>query len=161
MKTTLFLLLPLVSLFAKAQTIEKSTFATAGGEMESGQAQIAFTIGEPIVSLVENGTAIDQGFWACIGAENTLGTTDLELDNGGLIAYPNPVKDYLSVKLSKDRAYSVSIYSLSGQKLVVKTVEASAKAQQIDISALAKGIYLLQLKIPGKNAPKPIKIIKN
>jgi hypothetical protein len=60
--------------------------------------------------------------------------------------YPNPVKDVLTLSTSAPLE-SITIYNIAGQ-----CVQKSANASQIDISALASGMYFLEAKSGGNTA---------
>lgn len=60
--------------------------------------------------------------------------------------YPNPAKDVLKIKSEKS-IQSLSVYSLSGQNLVEKSI---GDLSEINVSTLPKGIYLLKMIIDGK-----------
>jgi len=70
--------------------------------------------------------------------------------------YPNPVKDVLhldNVSISK-----VTIYSILGQQLDVKSFESSVTSNTIDMSGYSKGIYMIVLENEGQQ--QTIKVIK-
>ncbi|QNR23125.1 RCC1 domain-containing protein [Croceimicrobium hydrocarbonivorans] len=77
-------------------------------------------------------------FTACIpsiGAEEQESNKIMEL-------YPNPVTNYLQVRVSEGTEAELSIYNLKGE-LVWR--EAKWRARAIDLSGLANGLYLLKL----------------
>ncbi|MDN3705652.1 MBG domain-containing protein [Myroides ceti] len=78
-----------------------------------------------------------------------------EFDTSGLKYYPNPTSDILTVtyKNSIDR---VTVYNLIGQK--VMTQEANSKEVQLNMSALANGNYMLEIR-SGKQI-KFVKVVK-
>ena len=78
-----------------------------------------------------------------------------EFDTSGLKYYPNPTSDILTVtyKNSIDR---VTVYNLIGQK--VMTQEANTKEVQLNMSALANGNYMLEIR-SGKQI-KFVKVVK-
>ncbi len=79
-------------------------------------------------------------------------------------AFPNPVKTNANFRfdLQGKEHVSLTMYNLLGRKIKVLTNETLNKGTheyQLDMSAYAKGIYLLQLKTVGKT--RNIKILKN
>lgn len=67
--------------------------------------------------------------------------------------YPNPTSDYL--KLDTDRKIElVEVYDLSGKQVLVKL-----ENNTMNVSMLAKGIYILKFKLDGENFTE--KFIKN
>lgn len=66
-----------------------------------------------------------------------------KIENFKLQIYPNPAASFISVE-GTDRDALISIYDMSGKK-VIKT-----NLNQIDLSQLNNGIYLVESKINGK-----------
>ncbi|WP_234111787.1 Calx-beta domain-containing protein [Chryseobacterium sp. R2A-55] len=69
--------------------------------------------------------------------------------------YPNPVVDFVNINNSS-RIDSVEVYSVSGQKVAAKTL--NANSGQIDMSKMTSGIYIISVKA-GENVHQ-IKVIK-
>lgn len=81
--------------------------------------------------------------WNCIntyGSPKAINDTSNSGEASGVIIYPNPVQNILYVK-GNSVAYSIEIYSLIGQ--LVKTV---SNANEIDVSLLSQGIYLIRIR---------------
>ena len=81
--------------------------------------------------------------WNCIntyGSPKAINDTSNSGEASGVIIYPNPVQNMLYVK-GNSEAYSIEIYSLIGQ--LVKTV---SNANEIDVSLLSQGIYLISIR---------------
>lgn len=59
--------------------------------------------------------------------------------------YPNPSSDFVNIQLPNSNKYTISLYSTNGQ--IVYQFEAKNIEQfKLDISELAKGVYLLNIK---------------
>ncbi|MDP5169290.1 MAG: M4 family metallopeptidase, partial [Bacteroidia bacterium] len=67
------------------------------------------------------------------------GAEDLEQE---LSVYPNPAQGLLSVETSSV-ASSITIFSIDGK--LVKSIAVNSSSNQIDVSGLASGLYLLQV----------------
>ena len=67
----------------------------------------------------------------------------LENDEKLSFAYPNPVTDKLTISYLSDNQFDISLYSLSGRKLVSKTNVVSGNS--IDVSSLLPGVYVLKI----------------
>jgi len=81
--------------------------------------------------------------WNCIntyGSPKAINDTSNSGEASGVIIYPNPVQNIIYVK-GNSEAYSIEIYSLIGQ--LVKTV---SNANEIDVSLLSQGIYLIRIR---------------
>lgn len=79
-----------------------------------------------------------------------------ELLNNALQVYPNPAKDRLTLDLSSNKAEKLFIYNSLGQE--VYTLNLTSETLQIDVSALAPGLYIL--KASGEKGTYTGKFIK-
>lgn len=78
------------------------------------------------------------------------------LKNGTMI-YPNPTNDYLYVECKAiDQCRTIELYNIAGQRLMSQKV--GTAIDPIDMTNLAPGIYLLQLK--GNSGSATYKVIK-
>ncbi len=78
-----------------------------------------------------------------ITLENALSIGDFDLE--GLVSvYPNPARDYISIQNTKYPHLRGHIFALTGQRLM--TLDLSATENQVNVSSLAPGIYLLYLE---------------
>lgn len=85
-------------------------------------------------------------------------TSTLAVSDNAKVAinvYPNPVVDFVNINNSS-RIDSVEVYSVSGQKMVAKTV--NANSGQIDMSKMPTGMYIISVKA-GENVHQ-VKVIK-
>lgn len=82
----------------------------------------------------------------------TMGTQD-ELASNSVLAYPNPTKNVLNI-LSQTEIRHLEMYNLLGQKVSTPTI----LNNQLDVSSLVKGIYIL--KVHSGKEVKSIRIIK-
>ena len=73
--------------------------------------------------------------------------------------YPNPTTDVLNIiSKSADNITKVIIYDITGKMLHEQVFETSNNQQQIDVSTLAKGIYIIELS--SEKHTKKTKFIK-
>ena len=78
---------------------------------------------------------IEYTIYVNFGASaNTLANSEVSL-------YPNPAKDVVNILASKGS--KASLYSSNGQLLLSKTI--ANKAEQLDVSGLKTGLYLLTM----------------
>jgi NADP-dependent 3-hydroxy acid dehydrogenase YdfG len=68
--------------------------------------------------------------------------------------YPNPVDELLNLSISTDLAIdsgSVEVYDVLGRKMIQREVSfANGNTQQIDVSELNAGIYIVQMSFNSK-----------
>ena len=83
--------------------------------------------------------------------------TSIDVDN--LSVYPNPAKDFISVRQNNSgEKYQVSIFDTSGQ-LMIKT-SVVEENEKIPLANLPKGHYMLKVEQPDNNFSKAFKFIK-
>jgi hypothetical protein len=88
---------------------------------------------------------------------NTTLTTNESFESELFIAYPNPVKNYLNLKISSNHIGSKYIlYNSLGN--VIISGEINSEFSLIDMNNISKGLYFLKI---GNNLNTAYKIIKN
>ncbi len=82
----------------------------------------------------------------CDGADAIISNVE-DLAHFGLTIYPNPATDLLVLDFKKDLKtdLTISLFDNSGQLILKKAIQKGATVHSIDVTALAKGAYLLQL----------------
>jgi len=76
-------------------------------------------------------------------------------DNASFRAYPNPVKDVLTLSYTQDMT-NVAVFNLVGQQVINKSLNATEA--NVDMSSLSAGTYLV--KVTVDNQVKTIKVVK-
>jgi len=64
--------------------------------------------------------------------------------------YPNPTTDQLTIKLDKEAASNISVYSVTGQ--LIKQLGATGNKVNLDVSELPNGNYILAIEQNGNFA---------
>ena len=83
---------------------------------------------------------------------NTLSSSNFTQNNLEVALYPNPVRDILNIEIEND-IQSIEIYNIQGQKVL------SSNQNQINVSDLASGMYLVRIQdIDNNIATKKIVI---
>lgn len=85
--------------------------------------------------------------------QQELGSSDF--NNNSFTAYPNPVKDHLTIRYNEN-INNVTVFNLLGQQLFTKDINATEG--KVDMSHLASGTYLVKVT-SGENI-QTIKVIK-
>ena len=67
-----------------------------------------------------------------------------ELENGGILLYPNPTADFFTIELPEATHGTVALFDVAGRKVLEGTLN-GVTTQQIDVSTLANGNYQLVL----------------
>ncbi|MEL6698627.1 MAG: T9SS type A sorting domain-containing protein [Bacteroidota bacterium] len=84
-------------------------------------------------------------------AQSTLAACGIGPDNG-LIAYPNPAQDYLTLKLddTSRQPMEIEILDLQGRSIQTVSIEVGRLLTRIDISDLSPGIYIIRTQKGGE-----------
>lgn len=87
---------------------------------------------------------VDDKKFGSPGARNFLTTNVFELNELRFAVYPNPAVDHIFIKNEQQQMY-YEIVSMQGTTFVSGTVE-GFNTQRIDLSNVAKGVYLLKTR---------------
>jgi len=71
---------------------------------------------------------------------NVTGIDDISIMET-IILYPNPVNTFLNIQNPENKTYDYTIHNLLGQ-----TIQLGKTQQQINVSQLSQGVYIIQLK---------------
>ncbi len=154
MKNILFLSCFLLIMQGQAQSV----LGSAGSEGMTGPMHVQYTIGEALITTMENdSTMLSQGFH-----QPALVVTALE-DNflpGTVTVFPNPTDALLNVRLAGIRLENITIalFDLTGRLLLTSSV--GAELWQTNLADLPGGYYLLTVTDTRANQSNSFKIFK-
>ncbi len=157
MKLLLKYLFLFITTYLSAQTMAKNTVSNAGLEMSNPEHTINFTIGEPIIGIISNSESIDQGFWA---GSLFVEPITIEKELGGIVIYPNPMIHELNIQTNNNAVFGITMFAVNGKMALKQKVESTLLEHKIDVSHLAKGMYVLRLSIENEKEEKLFKVIK-
>lgn len=157
MKKVLLLFFTLISMYVFGQTNKFEVIASSGGYGSSTQGSLSWTIGEPVIETLINGTTnLTQGFHQGNLIVSTIPDL-LKKEELDAMVYPNPVDDILTVKCSKTDNISIELYDELGKLLLLK--QNIIDGHIINLQNLSRGSYMLKI-INEKQNNKTVKIIK-
>ena len=137
----LLILLPL-SLSAQNPELSPEVVASAGDSFSSNNLLIEWTLGEIMTESFEGGLIWNQGFQQPIG---NITSIDNPFSNLGPIkVYPNPASNSLFIEKEKAGKLRLSVRDIQGRILLEKL--SVQLTDQVDISALPPGIYILSMR---------------
>ena len=113
----------------------------------------ALTAGEILLIRVYEYNNDNTGTFGIAAYDSSLSTSAFNLPS--FKAYPNPVKDILSIEYATEIT-SISVYNLIGQQVLNSKVNATST--KVDMSQLNSGAYIVNLTINAKI--QTIKVIK-
>ena len=142
MKFSIFILFALYNIAVFSQNV----FSVSGKSLSNDQVLIDNSIGEPVTFTLQNGAIIlTQGFQQSnYNIPTGLKNTQLDVN---IKVFPNPSADKIQIQLSKHYSNSLrlSLYDISGQLLWFGKLGNDVEMQNVDVSTLASGTYILQL----------------
>ncbi|WP_084684643.1 T9SS type A sorting domain-containing protein [Maribacter forsetii] len=146
------------SICSIAQSIDRSVVASQGNTLGNADISVGFTIGEPLVGLVAEDGAVDQGFWTGYG----LLITPLSLDEDDIeiLVYPNPVIESVTVTSPEHNIDGMELFAINGQKVSSQLFDTGTTKNEIDMTTHANGVYILRLYIAERTEIKEYKLIK-
>jgi hypothetical protein len=138
----------------------QQAISTAGGEGTGTGGRVSYTIGQVVYTYVTGtGGSITQGVqqtYEIVVLKDTDEKYGIDLEYS---VYPNPVSDYLILKVENDTDVNLTyqLYDLNGKLLENKKVEGTETYIQMDM--LSRSIYILKV-IENDKEIKTFKIIK-
>ena len=151
----LILLIALCATFLQAQEV----VTTAGSYGETTSGSLSWTIGEPVIETITDGTnTLTQGF-----QQSKLTVTainDLEIPGIELSVYPNPTNSFLSieVKADKQRDLLLSLFDLNGRLILQKRM--TGNKQTIEMQNYKPATYILKVT-EGNKEIRTYQIVKH
>ncbi len=95
------------------------------------------------------------------GLDMPLSTgSEMELEKNVLSLSPNPANNYVTIQLNNDTIDEVEVSGMSGVKAIRRKMDGTQNSQDLDISSLASGIYIVQVK-GTNNTTYTAKLIKD
>ena len=140
----LFLLL--AGEFALSQSISQAVLVPAAAVVLKSSINYSQTIGEPIVEMISaDGKILTQGF-----QQKRIVRTEIINPGTGVESYPNPVDEYVNVKIwgNKPRELRISIFNFQGVMLYDterKFLDPYQEVIEIGVSDYKRGIYLIRV----------------
>ena len=143
-----YLLILLILLCATSlQAQEVVTTAGSYGETTSGS--LSWTVGEPVIETITNGTnTLSQGFQQSKLAVTAI--NDLKFPGIELSVYPNPTNNYLTieVKTDKQRDLLLSLFDINGKLILQKKM--AGNKQTIKMQNYKPATYILKVSEANK-----------
>ena len=136
----LILLIGLCAIYLQAQEV----VTTAGSHGETTSGSLSWTVGEPVIETISDGTnTLTQGF-----LQSKLTVTainDLKIPVIELSVYPNPTNNYLTieVKTDKQRDLLLSLFDLNGKLILQKKM--AGNKQTIKMQNYKPATYILEV----------------
>lgn len=147
-----FLLLPLIG-------FSQETVVTAGGDVESSDGFISYSIGQVFyVTIEDESYSVAQGIQHAYDVE-VLSSVEVNIEID-LVVYPNPTTDVLNLKIESpnDQSISYQLVDLQG-KLILNDV-VTEETTQLNMTTLETSSYILNVIQKGQLI-KSFRIVKH
>ena len=151
-KTTLFAGLFLLSVALNAQ----EGISTQGDSYSNGTNTIDYTIGEPVIATVSDGTnELTQGFHQTLLTITSIEDLDV---NFSVNIFPNPTSEYVTLDIDKYEGLTYRLFDVTGK--LIKQEVITQTTTKVNVSDYPKGTYLISLIHQENKKIKTYKIIK-
>ena len=143
--------------FAVSSATAQKVISANGGTATAAGTEVSWTIGEPVIATVSDGTTtLTQGFQQSkltVTAVNEIQVAGVEIK-----VYPNPTSDFVTVHFSKVMEKpTYLLFDLSGRLIQQKNIESTDA--KIDMTQFAGGSYILKVN-SGQQPLQTFKIVK-
>lgn len=130
----------------------QETIPASGGNAAGITGSISYTVGQALYTSI-NGTSgsVAQGVQLPYEILTLTGTEDFPNIDLMVSAYPNPVTDYLTLKIESDlyASWFISLLDMNGKLLERKNI--TANETNIVMNNFAPASYILKVYTTGKN----------
>ncbi len=139
----------------------QETIPASGGDAYGNGGSVSYTVGQLVyTSITGTENSMEQGVQQPYEISVIIGINDANADHIECIAYPNPVMDYLQLKISNGRFENLSyqLYGTDGRLLQNKEIRSNETS--VSMKDLTPATYILKVTENRKEI-KTFKIIKN
>ncbi|MGE0636516.1 MAG: T9SS type A sorting domain-containing protein [Bacteroidia bacterium] len=146
MKKMILTLLPFAATaIANAQSISPQVIASAGTHYTGSNAQLSWTIGEPVITTVSNGSnTITQGFHQTL--LNVTAVEEQSVAGVNVTVFPNPTSDVLNINLTNNlKDLQMDLFDMTGKLLQAREIGSAEGNVQISMTEYARANYLLRV----------------
>jgi hypothetical protein len=162
MKTLMILLILVSCIDTEAQQLSPQVIASTGGIVSQINAQLSYTVGEPVIGTGDDGTTVlSQGYQQPhfeITQLSELGSECPEVS-----VFPNPTTDGLNISFHNNEEISVQVILFDALGNLLQRIETNVLSDEIitcDLMNYAAGIYVLQIQLGSGSSMKTFEIIK-
>ena len=145
-------------LFGLNSSFAQKIISANGGTATAAGTEVSWTIGEPVIATVSDGTTtLTQGFHQTKITVTAI--NDIQILGVEIKVYPNPTSDFVTVHFSETvEESSYLLFDLSGKLLQQKKIESTDA--KINMTGFAEGAYILKLAHKNRQPLQTFKIVK-
>jgi hypothetical protein len=147
-----------IALTCSVELYAQKTVVPAGSEATGIGGTSSYTLGQ-VFYTTATGTngSVEKGVQQPFEIATTLGVNETTI-NLELSAYPNPTRNFLTLKVAKSENLQYQLFDMQGKLIESKTVR--SKSSNISLENRPAAIYLLKVT-KNNQLIKTFKIIKN
>lgn len=160
MKKAIFSLCFVFGCFALANA--QSAIVPVGGNASSQTGSVSYTVGQPAIQTVSDGTySVSEGVQQPYEIQ-TVGVDEYPTITMNALVYPNPTADRITLEIPDETlmqfsSLKVGVFNSNGQ--LIATHQVQGTHSEFDLSSLAAATYYLRV-IDGKKTVKTFKVVK-
>jgi len=146
MKKMILTLLPFAgAALVNGQSISPQVIASAGTHYTGSNAQLSWTIGEPVITTVSNGSnIITQGFHQTL--LTVISVEEQTVAGVNVNVFPNPTSDMVNINIVNNlKALQMDLFDMNGKLLHARKIGAAEGNVQISMTDYARANYLLRI----------------
>lgn len=150
-------ILPIGLFLLTASLSAQEVISSQGDSYSNGSHTLDYTIGEPVIETVSNGSNdLTQGFH-----QTKLVITKVEDVNIGLNVsiFPNPTSELVNLTMENYQGFTLHLFDVSGKLLQQSNLTDIKTTVSLDV--YPKGSYMLSLTNKENKKIKTYQIIKN
>ena len=148
-------------LYAIGQSSSSHVVAAAGGQAETSEYEVSWTLGDIAIETLESSSfVLTQGFQQAYFEITSI--EKFQEEDLLLKVYPNPAADYIYITLESDKIKSVRIelFDLEGKIVINQQWYCSGGPYKIALNGLNSSFYFLKISTPAGKLLQTFKIIK-
>lgn len=162
MKTQLILIFLVSFIGTNAQQLSPQVIASTGGIVSQINAQLSYTVGEPVINTGDDGTTVlSQGYQQPHSEITQL--SEFGIEEPEISVYPNPTTDWVNLSFQNAEQTSVRIIVLDELGKEVMNMEHDIQPYSnlmLEFVDHAAGIYYLQVHFNDGSRSQNFEIIK-
>ncbi|OYT17645.1 MAG: hypothetical protein B7C24_01425 [Bacteroidetes bacterium 4572_77] len=161
MNKFIILIAILGSITVFGQSLDPNVSSSGGDYFQNDQNSLSWTIGETIISTLENDAFLTQGFHQ--DTYTVIGIKENAISDISINIFPNPTRDLLNIQYqstdNKQEDIIIQLLDMSGRVLKEEKHYSSSQIIQINLQSYERAYYLL--RIINKKQINTYKIVKS
>jgi hypothetical protein len=139
----------------------QETIPASGGDANGDGGSVSYTVGQLVyTSITGTENSMEQGVQQPYEISVIIGIDEGNVDYIEFNVYPNPVTDYLQLKVSEGRFENLSYQLYRSDGKLLQNKEIRSEETSVSMKDLTPGAYILKLTENRKDI-KTFKIIKD